>query len=71
MKLLIITLALGLSFHSLTFAKTAKCAKYKKALETIQSKQRQANTVKKSNSLKKKELKAFKDWRRCKQGKLK
>ena len=48
-----------------------KCGKYKTKLDTIQKKQRQANSVKRSNKLKEQEQKAFKTWRKCKQGKLK
>lgn len=49
----------------------AKCAKYKSKLDNIQSKQRQPNSVKRSNKLKEQEHKAFKKWRKCQQGKLK
>lgn len=52
-------------------AKKVDCQKYKTKLEKIQSKQRQANSVKRSNKLKEQELKTFKLWRKCKQGKLK
>ncbi|NMP31868.1 hypothetical protein HII17_09850 [Thalassotalea sp. M1531] len=52
-------------------ANAAKCDKYKTKLEKIQSQQRLANSVKKSNKLKERELKAFKKWRKCQQGKLK
>lgn len=48
-----------------------KCEKYKTKLDTIQKKQRQANSLKRSNKLKEQEQKAFKVWRKCKQGKLK
>ncbi len=48
-----------------------KCKKYKTKLDTIQKKQRHANSGKRSNKLKEQELKAFKTWRKCKQGKLK
>ena len=48
-----------------------KCDKYKAKLDNIQAKQRQANSVKRSNKLKEQELKAFKKWRKCQQGKLK
>ncbi|REL28344.1 hypothetical protein DXX93_18410 [Thalassotalea euphylliae] len=52
-------------------SKQAKCAKYKTKLENIQSKQRQPNSVKRSNKLKEQALNAFKKWRKCQQGKLK
>ncbi len=52
-------------------SKRSKCAKYKTKLDNIQSKQRQPNSVKRSNKLKEQELKAFKKWRKCQQGKLK
>lgn len=54
-----------------TLAKADQCEKYKDKYKAIQAKQRQSNTVKKSNQLKDKELKALHKWQRCKQGKLK
>ncbi|MFD2167716.1 hypothetical protein ACFSJY_15800 [Thalassotalea euphylliae] len=67
-----ITILLVLSTFSLpSTAYSAKCKSYKTKLETIQSKQRQGNSVKRSNKLKEQEQKAFKKWRKCQQGKLK
>ena len=50
-------------------AKKKSCDKYYTQLKNIQKKQRQPNSVKKSNRLKEKELKKFNQWRRCQQGK--
>ena len=50
-------------------AKKADCKKYKTKMERYQALQRTGNTVKRSNKLKAQELKQFKYWRRCKQGK--
>lgn len=74
MKPLTLTLiALILTFGSLTVSKAnaanSTCQKLKAKLYSIQGQQRQANTVKRSNALKIKETKAFKNWRQCKQGK--
>lgn len=71
MKYLTLAIAVSLLMVNSSYAKPNKCNKYKKKLDNIQSQQRQPNTVKKSNKLKAKELKTFKLWRKCKQGKLK
>lgn len=71
MKSLLCALILVFVFSPSALAKKAKCEKYKAKLENIQSKQRQSNSVKRSNKLKEQEHKMFKKWRKCKQGKLK
>lgn len=47
------------------------CQNYRKKLDSIQAQQRQANSLKRSNSLTVKEAKARKNWWRCETGKLK
>lgn len=71
MKLVICLLIITSLITPPAMAKKRNCQQYKNKLENIQSKQRQANSVKRSNKLKEQELKMFKKWRKCKQGKLK
>jgi len=47
------------------------CQSYRKKLDSIQAKQRQANSNKRSNSLATQEAKARKTWWQCENGKLK
>lgn len=47
------------------------CQSYRKKLDSIQAKQRQANSNKRSNSLAAQEAKARKTWWQCENGKLK
>jgi len=71
MKRLIVLSLIIYSIAPVDIAWAAKCDKYKNKLNKIQSMQRQANSVSKSNKLKEKEHKAFLLWRKCQQGKLK
>lgn len=58
--------------HSFTaLAGKKKCQSYRQKLDNIQSQQRQGNSLKRSNSLAKKERKARDTWWRCETGKLK
>jgi len=47
------------------------CQKYRKKLDNIQAQQRQASSLKRSNSLSTREAKARDTWWRCENGKLK
>lgn len=71
-KVHLTAILLSLYLASLTtVAKPAKCQKYKDKYTAIQAKQKQPQSVKQSNKLKDKELKALHKWQRCKQGKIK
>lgn len=69
--LYIITVALCLFTSANIEAKAKKCQKYEDKYRAIQAKQRQPKNIKRSNQLKEQELKAFHQWRQCKQGKIK
>lgn len=59
------------SFIFPAFAGKKHCQKYRQKLDNIKSQQRQGNSLKRSNSLAKKEAKARDTWWRCETGKLK
>lgn len=59
------------SSPSFAHGKSKLCKKYQRKYQSYQIQQRKAKSNKQSHSLKNKENKAFKQWQRCKQGKLK
>lgn len=68
---LLIVILLINSFIFPAFAGKKHCQKYRQKLDNIKSQQRQGNSLKRSNSLAKKEAKARDTWWRCETGKLK
>ncbi len=69
--LLIIFLFAMTSSPSFASSKSKLCKKYQKKYQSYQIQQRKAKSNRQSHTLKSKENKAFKQWQRCKQGKLK
>ena len=71
-RLLGVSIILLLLMHSMPVIAAKKhCQSYRQKLDNIQSQQRQGNSLKRSNSLAKKEKKARDTWWRCETGKLK
>ncbi|SEK94900.1 hypothetical protein SAMN05216262_10469 [Colwellia chukchiensis] len=71
-RILLLMLTMLLLFTAFsTLAGKKQCQKYRKKLDNVQALQRQANSLKRSNSLSRRESKARDTWWRCETGKLK
>ncbi|MGB1263322.1 MAG: hypothetical protein ACPG52_10455 [Cognaticolwellia sp.] len=71
-SLLLFSILITLLLYSFSANATKpECQKYRKKLDNIHAQQRQASTLKRSNSLAKREDKARDTWWRCQNGKLK
>lgn len=69
LKIILILLMTFVSGDS--FAGKKHCKPYLEKLRNVQSQQRQGHSLKRANSLQKKEQKARHQWWQCEQGKLK
>ncbi|MFT5755722.1 MAG: hypothetical protein ACI9LM_000434 [Alteromonadaceae bacterium] len=67
---IILIVVVALLFLSPVYAGKKQCQSYLKKIHNIQSLQRQAHSLKSSNSLNKREHKARNKWWQCEQGKL-